>query len=156
MTSVSHLVLFHLCLFLFLFLGVFLAFLFHLFFSLSLTQFIAIFYCLNYTSLLLYLMTNTLHQIFFFHLLFSLSLRSLSAPFTVLITLRYYFISLQTLCITSFSLIYCFQYLYANYRHLLLSQLHFAFTSSHYYTSCNRFYNNYVINICPRQILWFI
>ena len=29
-------------------------------------------------------------------------------------------------------------------------------TSSHYNTPCNRFYNNYVINICPRQLLCFI
>ena len=31
-----------------------------------------------------------------------------------------------------------------------------ASISSLYNTPCNRFYNNYVINICPRQLLWFI
>ena len=36
----------------------------------------------------------------------------------------------------------------SNYRHLLLS-----ITSSLYNTPYNRFYNNYVINICPRQLL---
>ena len=79
--------LFHLCLFVF-------AFLFHLLFSLFLTLIISIFYCFNHTSLLLHLMTNTWHQIYLFHLLFSLLLRELLASFTVLITLRYYFISL--------------------------------------------------------------
>ena len=73
---------------------VFFPFLFHQLFSLSLTLIIGIFYCFNYTSLLLHLITNTLHHIFVFHLLFSLSLRELLTSFTVLITLRYYFISL--------------------------------------------------------------
>ena len=36
----------------------------------------------------------------------------------------------------------------SNYRHLLVS-----ITSSLYNTPCNGFYNNYVINICPRQLL---
>ena len=94
------------------------AFLFHQLFSLSLTLIIGIFYCLNYTSLLLHLIT--------------------------------------TLCITPFSFIYYFQYLCANDRHLLLSWLHFAITSSYYDAPCNRFYNNYTINLCPRQLLWFI
>ena len=31
------------------------------------------------------------------------------------------------------------------------------YESKHLYnTPCNRFYNNYVINICPRQLLWLI
>ena len=55
-------------------------------------------------------------------------------------------------CFSYFSFTYCFHYLYASYRYLLLSQLHFAFTSSLYNTHCNRFYNNYVIDICPRQL----
>ena len=59
-------------------------------------------------------------------------------------------------CFLQFSFTYCFHYLYANYRHLLLSWLHFAITSSLYNTPSNRFYNNYVINICPRQLLWLI
>ena len=83
-----------------------------------LTLIIVIFYCLNYTSLLLH--------------------------------------STQHTCITSFPFIYCFQSCYANYRHLLLSWLHFAITSSLYNTLCNRFYNNYATNICPRKLLWFI
>ena len=40
-----------------------------------------------------------------------------------------------------------------NYRHLSLSQLHFAITSSDDNTPLNTFYNNYVINICPRLLL---
>ena len=36
----------------------------------------------------------------------------------------------------------------SNYQHHLLS-----ITSSLYNTPCNRFYNKYVINICPRQLL---
>ena len=51
-------------------------------------------------------------------------------------------------CFLHFSFFYCFHYLYANYQHLLLSQLHFAITSSLYNTPYKRFYN-YVINICP-------
>ena len=66
-----HLVLFCLCLF-----GcfVFFAFLFHLFFSLSLILIIGIFYCLNYILLLLSLQC-TLYHIYLFHLSFSLSLQ---------------------------------------------------------------------------------
>ena len=52
------------------------AFLFHLLFSLSLILIIGIFYCFNYTSLLLCLITTYLGSYFIFHLLlFSLSLR---------------------------------------------------------------------------------
>ena len=60
----------------------------------------------------------------------------------------------STDCNTHF--IYYFHYLYANYRHFLLPQLHFVITSSHYNTPFNRFYNNYVINICLKQLLWFV
>ena len=59
-------------------------------------------------------------------------------------------------CFLHFSLIFCFHYLYANYHHLFLSELHFAITSSLYNTRCNRFYNNCAINICSRQLLWLI
>ena len=59
----------------------------------------------------------------------------------------------KTPCITGFSFIYYFQYLYANYQHLLLSSLHFPITSSCYSRTCNILYNNYVINICPKQLL---
>ena len=90
--------------------------------------------------------------IYFFHYLW----HYLSLSFTALITLRYYFISWETPCITSFTFIYCFYYLCAYYRHLLLSQLHFALTSSLYNRPCNRFYNNYVIDIWAMQLLWFI
>ena len=45
-----------------------------------------------YTLLLLHLVTTHLISHILFHLLCSLSLRQLSASFTVLITLRYYFI----------------------------------------------------------------
>ena len=55
--------------------------------------------------------------IFYFHYLWHKLLES----FTVLITLRYYFISLQHTLYHTFSFIYYFHYLYANYRHLLLS-----------------------------------
>ena len=89
------------------------------------------------------------------HLLFSLSLTLITASFTVLITLlRYYFISLQhALYHISVSFIFYFHYIYANCWHLLLSLLHIAITSSLYNTTCNRFYYNYVINICLRQLL---
>ena len=33
---------------------------------------------------------------------------------------------------------------------------HPAITGSLYNTLSNRFYNNYVIDICPRQLLWLI
>ena len=52
----------------------FIMFFFHLLFSFPLTP-ISIIYCLNYTSLLLHLVTNMFCHIFFFHILFSLSLR---------------------------------------------------------------------------------
>ena len=92
---------------------------------------------------------------FLFHLLFSLSLTLIIGIFYCLndISLWLHLIArCDTPCITSFSFIYCFIYLYANYRHLL----HFVITSSLYNTLCNRFYNNYVINICTRQLLWFM
>ena len=59
----------------------------------------------------------------------------------------------NTTCITPFYLSYYIQYLCANYRHFLLSWLHFANNSSYYNTPCNRFCNNYVINKCPRHLL---
>ena len=96
------------------------AFLFHLLFSLSVTLIIGIFYCLNYTSLLVHLVTT--------HLVSHLSLSSIVFIISTLI----------------------------NYRHLSLSWLHLAITSSLYKTPCNRVYNNYVINIYPRQLLWTI
>ena len=89
------------------------AFLFHLLF-LSLTLIISIFYCLNYTSLLLRLITTHLAS----HTPLSSIIFSISA--------------------------------------LIIENFYFAITSSYYDTPCNRFYNNYVINICPRQLLWFI
>ena len=36
---------------------------------------------------------------------------------------------------------------------LIIGTFHFAITSSLYNTHCSRFYNNYVANICPRQLL---
>ena len=56
-------------------------------------------------------------------------------------------------CSLHFSFMYCVHYIYGHYRHLLLSQLHFAITSSFYNTPCYRCCNNYVISICPRQFL---
>ena len=64
--------------------------LFHLLFSLSLTLIISIFDCLNYTSLLLHLITK--------HLVLHLSLSSIvfiTSTLTVLISFCYYFISLK-------------------------------------------------------------
>ena len=66
-----------------LFFSVFVCLLFVCLFCVSLSSFIfiisdttiSIFYCLDYTSLLLHLIINTLYHIFFFHLLFLLSLR---------------------------------------------------------------------------------
>ena len=55
-----------------------------------------------------------------------------------------------------FHLLFVLSLTCAKYRHLSLPLLHFAITSSYYNTTCNRFYNNYVINICPRKLLWFI
>ena len=89
------------------------AFLFHLLF-LSLTLIISIFYCLNYTSLLLRLITTHLIS----HIPLSFTIFSISA--------------------------------------LIIENFYFAITSSFYNTPCKRFYNNYVINICPRQFLRFI
>ena len=60
---------------------------------------------------------------FFFIYYFHFHYLWLSVSFTVLITLRYYFISLEAPCITSFCFIYCFHYLYTNYRHILPSLL---------------------------------
>ena len=101
------------CLFVCLFL-----FLFHLLFLLSLMLIIGIFYCLNFTLLLLHFITR--------HLVLHLS---------------FFICYFQNPC--------------TNHRHILLSWLHFVITSSLYNTSCNRFYNNYVVNIYPRQLLWF-
>ena len=98
---------------------VFFAILFHLLFSLSLTLIIDFFYCLNYTSLLLHLITIN----FVSH--FSLS----SIIFTISILI--------------IGIFYCL-----NYTLLLL---HLTITHL-----VNIFYNNYVINRCPRQLLWFI
>ena len=66
-----------------LFFSVFVCLLFVCLFCVSLSSFIfiisdttiSIFYCLDYTSLLLHLIINTLYHIFLFHLLFLLSLR---------------------------------------------------------------------------------
>ena len=55
-----------------------------------------------------------------------------------------------------FHLLFVLSLTCAKYWHLSLPLLHFAITSSYYNTTCNRFYNNYVINICPRKLLWFI
>ena len=53
-------------------------------------------------------------------------------------------------CFLQFPFIYCFHYSYANNRHLI----NILITSSSLYNKpCNGFYNNYVINICPRQLL---
>ena len=97
----------------------FFAFLFHLLFSLSLTLIIGIFYCLNYTSLLLYIVIT--------HLVSHLSLSSII-----------FIISTLIICI-----FYCL-----NYTSLLLRLIitHFI----------NVFYDNYGINICSRQLLWFV
>ena len=66
-----------------------------------------------------------------------------------------FFFCICFLCFAFFYIpfIYYVQYLYGNYWNLLLSYLHFAITSYHYNTPSNRFYNNNVINICPRQLL---
>ena len=55
-----------------------------------------------------------------------------------------------------FHLLFVLSLTCAKYRHLSLPLLHFAIPSSYHNTTCNRFYNNYVINICPRKLLWFI
>ena len=94
------------------------AFLFHLLFLLSLTPIMGIFYCLNYTLLLLHLITTQLVS----HLSLSSTIFSIS-----------------TLIISIF---YCLNYilllLHLIIRHLVID-----------------FYNNYVIKICPRQLVWF-
>ena len=95
-----------------LFFLLFFVFLFHVLFPLSLALIISIFYCLNYTLVLLHLITT--------HLVSYLSLSSIVFIISTLI------ISI------------------------------FAITSPLYYAPCNRFYINYVISICPRQLLWFI
>ena len=94
------------------------AFLFHLLFLLSLTLITGIIYCLNYTSLLLHIITT--------HPLSHLSLSCIIFSVSVLVISIFY--CLDSICL------YC----------ILCN------------TPCNRFYNNYVINIYPRQLLWFI
>ena len=56
-----------------------------------------------------------LFYVFLFHLLFSLSLTLIIGIFFATTSSHY-----NTLCITSFSFIYCFHYLHTNYRHLLV------------------------------------
>ena len=77
--------------------------------------------------------------------------------FTVFMTFRYYFISLQHPWYHTFT----FHLLFSLYLTLIISIFHcLDYTSLllhliiTYYVSI--FYNNYVINICPRQLLWFI
>ena len=91
----------------------FFAFLFYVLFSLSLTPTIGFFYCLNYTSLLLRLITT--------HFIPHFSLSSITFIISALINIFY--------CLSYTSLL-----------------LHLV----------NTFYNNYVVNLCPRQLLWFI
>ena len=104
------------------FLSVFFFFFFLCFFFIYyihyLTLIINICHCLNYTLLLLHLITT--------HLVSHLSLSSIIFIVTMLII----------------SIFYCLNYIK-------------TITSSHFNTPCNRFYN-YVIKICPRQLLWFI
>ena len=92
------------------------SFLFHLLFSLSLTLIIGIFYCPNYTSLLLHIITT--------HFVPDLSVSSI-------------IFIISTLTISTF---YCL-----NYTSLLLHLINLHLV--------NIFYKNYVINICPRQLL---
>ena len=125
-THLVRLVLFSLCLFWFFLLLLF-AFLFHLLFPISLTLIISIFYCLNYTLLLVHLITTHLVPLalfclwlfcccccccwflrFFFIYYFHCLWRKLSASFTVLTTLCYYLISSQhTLSPLPFSVFVC-------------------------------------------------
>ena len=70
------------------------SFLFLLLFSLFLTLVIGIFHCLNYTLLLLHLITTHLVSHLSLSSIVFISPRKLSPYFTVLITLHYYFISL--------------------------------------------------------------
>ena len=78
-----------------------------------------IFYCLNYTSLLIHLITT--------HLVSHLSLSSIIFSISVLIIDIFY-------CLNCILLL----------LHLIITYL------------VNIFYNNYVINIFPPQLLWFI
>ena len=95
---------------------VFVAFLFHLLFSLSLALIISIFYCLYFTLLSLHLITT--------HIVSHLSLSTI----------------IFIISDTNYQHLYCL-----NYTSLLF---HFIITDL-----VNTFYKNYVINICPRQLL---
>ena len=140
-THLVRLVLFSLCLFWFFLLLLF-AFFFHLLFPISLTLIISIFYCLNYTLLLVHLITTHLVPLalfclwlfcccccccwflrFFFIYYFHYLWRKLSASFTVLTTLCYYLISSQhTLPPLPFSVFVCLLlFLFAFLFHLQLS-----------------------------------
>ena len=81
----------------------------------------------------------------------------LSASFTVLITFRYYFISLQHPWYHTFT----FHLLFSFYLTLIIGILYCLNCTSlllHLIIThlVNTLFNNYVINICPRQLLWFI
>ena len=98
------------------------------------TLIIGIFYCINYTLLLLHLIITHLLNIFYNN-------------YTINIC--------PTLCHT-FSFIYYFHYLYVNYGNFYClndTSLLLHLITTHLQ---NIFYNNYAINICPRQLLWFI
>ena len=100
-THLVRLVLFSLCLFWFFLLLLF-AFLFHLLFPISLTLIISIFYCLNYTLLLVHLITT--------HLV-PLALFCLWLFFFVVVVVGF--------CVSFSSTIFIISD--ANYQHLLLS-----------------------------------
>ena len=91
---------------------------FHLLFSLFLTLIIGIFYCLDYTSLLLHLIPT--------HLLSHFSL----SPIIFIISML----------VIGIYCIYCLNYTLL-LLHLIITHL------------VNIFYNNYVVNIYPRQLL---
>ena len=95
------------------------AFRFHLLFSFSLTLIISIVYCLNFTLLLLHLITT--------QLLSHLSLWSIIFIISMLIIDIFYRFNYTSLLL-----------------HLIIRYL------------LNIFYNNYAINICLTQLLWFM
>ena len=95
---------------------------------------------------------------FLFHLLFSLFLALIIGIFYCLnwILLLLHLITTHLVSHLSHSSIVFITFALIISTHLLLSYLHFAITSSLYNTTCNGFYNNYLINIWPRQLFWFI
>ena len=91
-----------------------------------------------------------------FHLLFSLSLTLIIGIFYYLnyaSLLLYLIITHLVSHLSLSSIIFIISTLIIGIFYCLIT---FRYYLSHYNTPCNRFYNNNVTNIYPKQLLWFI